>query len=88
MRSLYGSTGVASVMQMVREATRASASALLNFYLTRTEWMKMIRRGSKANEHVIAVGEATEGGKHKNIEEAFSRGKGWYRFAEIKKYGS
>ena len=61
MRSLYGSTGVASLMQMVREATRASASDFLNFYLTRPKIMKMIWRGSKADEPVLAVGEATEG---------------------------
>ena len=67
MRSLYGSTGVASVIQMVREATRGSASDLLNFYLTRPSIMKMIRRGSKADEHVLAVGEATEGASTENF---------------------
>ena len=61
MRSLYGSTGVASLMQMFREATRASASDLLIFYLTRPKIMKIIKRGSKADEPVLAVGEATEG---------------------------
>ena len=52
-------------MQMVREATRASASDHLNFYLTRPSIMKMIRRGSKADEPVRAVGEATEGARTK-----------------------
>ena len=51
------------MMQMVREATRASASDLLIFYLTRSKIMKMIRRGSKADEPVLAVGEATEGAR-------------------------
>ena len=60
-------------MQMVRRATRASASDLLMFYLTRTERMKMIWRGSKADEPVRAVGEATEGARTENF---------------LKKYGS
>ena len=67
MLRLYGSTGVASVMQMVREATRASASDFLIFYLTRSKIMKMIRRGSKADEPVLAIGEATEDASTENF---------------------
>ena len=52
-------------MQIVREATRASASDHLIFYLTRPKIMKMIRRGSKADEPVLAIGEATEGASTK-----------------------
>ena len=52
-------------MQIVREATRASASDHLIFYLTRPKIMKMIWRGSKADEPVRAVGEATEGARTK-----------------------
>ena len=65
MRSLYGSTGGASVVQSVRRATRGTAPDLLNFYLTRPSIMKMIRRGSKADEPVLAIGEATEGASTK-----------------------
>ena len=55
------------MVQMVREATRASASDFLIFYLTRPKIMKMIRRGSKADEPVLAVGEATEGASTENF---------------------
>ena len=51
-------------MQIVREATRASASDLLIFF-SRPKIMKMIWRGSKADEPVRAVGEATEGARTK-----------------------
>ena len=65
MRSLYGRTGGASVVQSVRRATRSTAPDILNCYLTRPSIMKMIRRVSKADEPVLAIGEATEGASTK-----------------------